>query len=72
MRWRRRGLLSSTASHLWALAIYGASVGLIVALTAWRIDTIAASRRAKAGSARTRAQQSATTTQTTTQAKSLR
>ena len=43
------GLLSgSDSGQLWALAIYALSVGLIVSLTTWRIDTIAAARRVKA------------------------
>lgn len=43
------GLLSgSDSAHLWALALYAVSVGLIVALTTWRIDATAAKQRAKA------------------------
>lgn len=43
------GLLSgSDSAHLWALALYAASIGLIVALTTWRIDATAAKRRATA------------------------
>ena len=43
------GLLSgSDSGQLWALAIYALSVGLIVSLTTWRIDTTATARRVKA------------------------
>ena len=40
------GLLSgSDSGQVWALAIYGVAVGLVVGLTTWRIDSTAAARR---------------------------